>query len=154
MILHKTIASVFGVGFIKGGGTIAAIIYCIVWWLLPVSLLNNWWQAVIVLAITVVGTLSSCEVDKVWGKDSSRVVIDEVAGMSIALLFAPHQMLYLAAGLVAFRFFDIVKPLGVRKMEKLPTGIGVMADDILAGIYAFVFVKIVMLVHLYLLMKK
>ena len=54
----------------------------------------------------------------------------------------PGEWLYIIASLVLFRFFDIVKPLGVRKMENLPGGIGVMADDILAGIYSLVIILI------------
>jgi phosphatidylglycerophosphatase A len=145
MVLHKIIASVFGIGYIgKGGGTIAAIFYCIIWWLLPAALLHTWWQAVIVLLITAVGLVSSSAVDAVWGKDSSKVVIDEVAGMAITLLYIPHSVYYLAGGLLAFRFFDIAKPFGIRKMEALPKGWGVMADDVLAGLYAFLVIRLAM----------
>jgi phosphatidylglycerophosphatase A len=76
--------------------------------------------------------------DGVWGKDSSKVVIDEVAGMLITLLFIPVTVNNLMVGLLLFRFFDIAKPLGIRKMEDLPKGWGVMADDVLAGIYAHI----------------
>ncbi len=140
------IASVFGIGYIrKGGGTAAAIFYCIIWWLFPAALLNSWWQAVIVLIIITIGTWSSNKVDPLWGKDSSKVVIDEIAGMAIALLYIPHTIFYLAAGLVAFRFFDIAKPLGIRQMEKLPKGLGVMADDVLAGAYSLLLIKLIIL---------
>jgi phosphatidylglycerophosphatase A len=79
-------------------------------------------------------------VDSLWGKDSSKVVIDEMAGMAIALLMVPRDFSYVLISLIAFRFFDIVKPLGVRKLEILPKGWGVMADDVLAGFYALLFV--------------
>jgi phosphatidylglycerophosphatase A len=81
-------------------------------------------------------------VEVIWGKDSSKVVIDEVAGMAITLLLVPQNITYVLIGLIAFRFFDIVKPLGVRRLEQLPKGWGVMADDLLAGFYALAFVHL------------
>jgi phosphatidylglycerophosphatase A len=66
-----------------------------------------------------------------------------VAGMMITLLFLPMTLKYVLAGLVLFRFFDIAKPLFIRKMELLPKGWGVMADDVLAGIYAHVLLAII-----------
>jgi len=135
--IHALIASVLGIGYVgKGGGTIAAVVFCIIWFLLPAGYDQNNWQILITLLIVIIGTWSSCAVDPMWGKDSSKVVIDEIAGMAIALLFVPHKIVFVISSLIAFRFFDIVKPLGVKKLEALPTGWGVMADDILAGLYA------------------
>jgi phosphatidylglycerophosphatase A len=141
--LHKQIASVLGIGYIKGGGTFAAIAYCIIWFLLPAGFSNSYWQVAVTFLIILLGTWSANQVEKDWGKDSSRVVMDEVAGMAITLLYAPHTLLCLIIGLVLFRLFDIVKPFGIRRMEKLPGGVGVMADDILSGIYALIVLRIV-----------
>jgi len=135
--IHVLIASVLGIGYVgKGGGTAAAVVFCIIWFLLPAGYYRGNWQVLITVLIIIIGIWSSCEVDPIWGKDNSKVVIDEVAGMAIALLFVPHQILFVMISLIAFRFFDIVKPLGIKKLEALPTGWGVMADDILAGFYA------------------
>ncbi len=137
MIFHKLIATFFGIGYIrKGAGTVAAIAICIIWILIPASEIKNHWQVFITVAVTALGTWSGNVVDKIWGKDSNRVVIDEVAGMMITLLLMPVTIAYVAAGLVLFRFFDILKPMFIRRMESLPKGWGVMADDVLAGIYA------------------
>ena len=74
-----------------------------------------------------------------WGEDPSRVVVDEMVGVWIALLAAPSGNVWYALGAFAlFRLFDIFKPLGIRRMESFPGGFGVMMDDILAGIYSFV----------------
>jgi phosphatidylglycerophosphatase A len=147
MKVNQLLSSVFGIGYIgKGGGTIAAIGYCTIWWLLPPSFTEGNLQIWITLVIIFLGTFSAGKVDKIWGKDSSKVVIDEVAGMAISLLFVPQHPGYLATGLVAFRFFDIVKPLGIRKAEALPRGWGVMADDVLAGIYALAVVQTAVLI--------
>ena len=61
-----------------------------------------------------------------------------MVGVWIALLAAPSGNIWYALGLCPFRLFDIFKPLGIRRMESFPGGIGVMMDDILAGIYSFV----------------
>ncbi len=146
MRLHKIIASVAGVGNIKGGGTIAAVIYCIVWLCLPAGLITSAWQVIITATIILVGIWSSNVVEADWGKDSSKVVIDEVAGMAVSLLFVPQEIIFLLSGLILFRFFDIVKPLGVRSMEKFPGGWGVMADDLLAGFYSWTVLQLLVFV--------
>lgn len=143
--IPKIVASVFGVGFIgRGGGTVAAILYCVVWYFLPASFSSSVVQFFVIALLIMAGTWSGNIVDASWGKDSSKVVIDEVAGMAIALLYIPHQLSYLLLSLAAFRFYDILKPLGIRKAEKLPKGWGVMADDILAGLYALLSVFLFM----------
>jgi len=135
--IHALIASALGIGYLgKGGGTIASVVFCIIWFLLPAGYNQSNWQVLITLVIVIIGTWSSCAVDSVWGNDSSKVVIDEIAGMAIALLFVPHHVIFVIISLIAFRFFDIVKPLGIKKLEALPSGWGVMADDLLVGLYA------------------
>jgi len=141
MKIHIAIASVFGIGFMRGGGTVAAIIYCICWILLPPGFVLSYWQLFSTLLICVIGTHSSNEVDAIWGKDSSRVVIDEVAGMAVALLYVPHNIKFLLAALFLFRLFDILKPFGIRKLESFPKGWGVMADDVAAGLYSLLILQ-------------
>ncbi|MCK9401991.1 MAG: phosphatidylglycerophosphatase A [Chitinophagaceae bacterium] len=133
--LHKTIASCLGIGYSKGGGTIAALLVCGVWWMVRA---NGHFQLIMPAVTTlliVVGIWSANKVEAVWGIDSSRVVIDEAAGMCISLLFIPVTLSNVLVGLILFRFFDIAKPLFIRKAESLPGGWGVMADDVLAGFY-------------------
>ena len=138
MNINKIIASIFGIGFLKGGGTYAAIVTCgfiYLLWQNP-ALQNPWYLFVITVVITLLGIYVSNKVEPDWGEDSSRVVIDEVAGMLITMVFIPANIYFLLAGLVLFRFFDILKPLGIRKMEDLGGGAGVMMDDVLAGVYS------------------
>lgn len=144
MMFYKMIATCGGIGKIKGGGTIAAVLYTILWWLIRPSVYNMPVQVVVFLVLMTLGVFVSNKLEAVWGKDSNKIVIDEVAGMSCSLLFVPHQWQYALLGLAAFRFFDIVKPLFISKMEKLPGGWGVMADDVLAGIYANALLQLVM----------
>jgi phosphatidylglycerophosphatase A len=147
MNLNKVIASWLGVGYIKGGGTVAAIITCL---LLMWAQSAHWFEQLWVLplatlVVTLIGIYTGNEVEADWGKDSSRVVIDEVAGQMVTLLLVPLTNLNLLIGLILFRFFDIVKPLGIRKMEKLPAGTGVMMDDVLAGVYANIVLQLLIL---------
>ena len=136
--MFKLIATVLGIGYVKGGGTIAAVACCLALYLSLASgaTVHPWPAALLTLGLLAIGTLAAQRVEVFWGKDSYRVVIDEVAGMWLTMLFVPITVTSLLAGLVLFRFFDIVKPLYIRRMEQLPGGVGVMMDDVLAGIYA------------------
>lgn len=77
-----------------------------------------------------------------WGHDPSRIVADEMVGLWIAMLWVPFSWFNLALAFGLFRLFDIWKPLGIRQMEKLPGGWGVMMDDVLAGIYSLAVVHL------------
>jgi len=135
-ILHRLFSSVLGIGYIKGGGTIAAAVCCVCWYLAwhgayPPLLLS----IIITVVVTLAGVWSSSVMERFWGKDPSKVVIDEVSGMCVSLLWLPVNVKYLLAAFILFRFFDIVKPLFIRKTESFPGGWGIMLDDVLAGIY-------------------
>lgn len=133
----KLFASVLGIGYVKGGGTVAAVVCCLALYLARASdpTRRPWPAALLTLGLLALGTLAAQGVEPAWGKDSSRVVIDEVAGMWVGMLLIPVTGPNLLVGLVLFRFFDIAKPLFIRDMERLPGGVGVMMDDVLAGLY-------------------
>jgi phosphatidylglycerophosphatase A len=145
MKLNKCIASFFGIGLIgKGGGTIAACVTCLLIYF--ATYLEAGTDVVLLIAFLVTlisGVYSASVVERSWGKDSKQVVIDEVMGMITSLLFLPINYFSLGIGLCLFRFFDIVKPFGIRHLEKLKGGWGVMADDLLAGIYANLGVRLI-----------
>ena len=93
----------------------------------------------VILLVALAGTWAATRAEKLLGKkDPGAVVVDEVAGQLITFLFVP----WLAgpwtvfAGFLAFRVFDIWKPYPVRRLEGLGGGLGIMADDMLAGFYA------------------
>lgn len=136
--MYKQLASVLGIGYVKGGGTVAAVVTCLALYLARTSepTLLPWPASLLTVGLLALGTLAAQRVEPHWGKDSSRVVIDEVAGMWVTMLLVPITGTSLLVGLVLFRFFDIVKPLFIRNLEQLPGGAGVMMDDVLAGIYA------------------
>jgi phosphatidylglycerophosphatase A len=149
MMLFKVIATCGGIGYIKGGGTIAALLYTILWLLIRPSISNMPAQVVVFLLLMVVGVFISNRLERIWGKDSNKIVIDEVAGMCCTLLFIPHQWQYALAGLLLFRFFDIVKPLFISSAEKLPGGWGVMADDAVAGICANLLLQLIVVTKVF-----
>jgi len=133
---YKLIATGLGVGYIgKGAGTIAAVLYCIVYYWSTNQLYQGFQAIAFIILLIILGVWCSNKLEFTWGKDNGKIVIDEIAGMQISLLFIPPTLLNISIAFVLFRFFDIVKPLYIKNMEKLPKGWGVMFDDILAGIY-------------------
>jgi phosphatidylglycerophosphatase A len=144
MLAAKLVATCLGIGYIrKGGGTVAAMVFCLFWlWIAPQQ---YFWGLIAALVFMAAGIWASNLVEENWGKDSNRVVIDEVLGMQVSLLFVPVDWRYVLIGLLLFRFFDIVKPLLIRRAEKLPAGWGVMADDLLAGIYSNIILQLIIL---------
>jgi phosphatidylglycerophosphatase A len=89
------------------------------------------------VAISALGVWSSGRAEQIFArKDDGRITIDEVAGQWLALVALPARLEVLLTGLVLFRIFDIWKPPPVRQCERLGGGLGVMADDLVAGLYA------------------
>jgi phosphatidylglycerophosphatase A len=138
MVFHKITSTSLGIGYIgRGAGTAAAVATCLVWYAFGSTGINNYIPALIItLIILALGIWSGNIVESIWGKDHNRVVIDEVAGMCITLLWVPVSPLNILLGLILFRIFDIAKPFYIKRLEHLPGGWGVMFDDVLAGIYA------------------
>ena len=135
-LFHIIIASGFGSGFSPfapgtAGALVAVIIWTVLFYVIPFNILLVVTSLLIVL-FTAAGIWSADKLESEWGKDPSKVVVDEMVGVWIALLAVPvGNVWYILFAFLLFRFFDIFKPLGIRKMEQLEGGIGVMADDIL-----------------------
>ena len=94
-------------------------------------------HVLLVILVTALGCIASSRAEKILNeKDSSHIVIDEFAGYALSVLLLPHTLSSLVASFLLFRFFDILKPLPIRWIERtVPGGYGVMADDLLAGVY-------------------
>ena len=141
-LFHIIIASGFGSGFSPfapgtAGALVAVIIWTVLFYVIPFNILLVVTSLLIVL-FTAAGIWSADKLESEWGKVPAKVVVDEMVGVWIALLAVPvGNVWYILFAFLLFRFFDIFKPLGIRKMEQLEGGIGVMADDILAGIYSY-----------------
>jgi phosphatidylglycerophosphatase A len=94
-------------------------------------------RLVFLLVVIVVGTWAAQDAERSLGeKDPGAIVIDEVAGMALSLLTLPLTPLVVLAGFLLFRVFDIVKPYPANALQRLRGGVGVMIDDLVAGLYA------------------
>ncbi|HYO63231.1 MAG TPA: phosphatidylglycerophosphatase A [Pyrinomonadaceae bacterium] len=104
------------------------------------------------MAVTVVGIWAATRTESLLGrKDPGVVVVDEVAGQLITFLFVPFHVggaWTLVTGFLAFRLFDIWKPYPIRRLESLESGLGIMADDVLAGAYAATLMSLLAAVYL------
>jgi phosphatidylglycerophosphatase A len=129
-------ATVFGVGYCPGApGTAGTGVGLALFWLLkPETSLH----LLLLATIVIVGTVACHYAEMYFGtKDSGQIVIDEVAGYAVSMLFLPMTPGYLIAGFLLFRIFDIFKPPPIRQVERaLSGGIGIMADDLAAGVCA------------------
>ena len=144
-LLPKLIATSCMVGFLPWmPGTWGALLAVVLW--LPLYL---WTPMAVCLcvtlsatvALTVAGTGASTVSEKYWGKDPVAACADETVGQWVSMLplcggpeVSPWWLI--AVSFVLFRAFDIIKPFGIRRLESLPGGYGMMADDIAAGILA------------------
>ena len=92
----------------------------------------------------MLGIYASTVAEKILNeKDSKKIIIDEFIGFYVSVLYLPKTLGFVIAAFLLFRFFDILKPLFISKLEKtLSNGLGVMADDILAGIYTNIILQI------------
>ncbi len=111
----------------------SAVIGLIGWFVPPPPLLLTLGLIVVGSAIAIV---VSGEAEKTLGHDAKPIVADEVVGQSLALLFVPHGIPAFTAAFLLFRLFDVWKPLGIRALQRLPGGLGVVADDFAAGLLA------------------
>lgn len=78
-------------------------------------------------------------------KDSGKIVIDEIAGFLVANYFAPAALLPVVCAFILFRFFDIIKVYPAGKLEMIPGGPGIVLDDLVAGLYTFFIVRLLLL---------
>lgn len=128
-------ATTFGTGFFPiAPGTVGSIFIIIIYYFLPPL---NWiTQTVLILVLFVIGVWASTKTEETYGHDASQINIDEVVGTLIAVWLIDKTWLTLLIGLVAFRVFDIAKPYPINKIQNLKAGWGVMMDDVLAGVFA------------------
>ena len=135
------IATFGGLGHLKPGpgtwGSVATVlIWAVISWFIP-DQSRTWATSAAALFVTLIGILAATRVVRATGvKDPQFVVIDEVAGQLVALIAVPLAWKTFLAGLILFRVFDILKPPPVRQLERLPEGIGIVVDDLGAGLYA------------------
>ena len=138
-----TVGTFFGAGLLRPGpgtyGSCAAVAlwYGVIHWTHPTSNAQLWGTLAAALVTTAIGIPAASIVAQESGReDPGHVVIDEVAGQLFALLCMPADWKHAMIGLLLFRAFDIIKPPPVRQLERLHGGLGIMLDDVAAGLLA------------------
>ncbi len=140
-VLLYLFATCAGTGFAPlAPATAASLAVALVWGLaapVPLAL-----QVALLVVVVVLGVPAATALEKLHGSDPRLVVCDEVAGMLVTYLAISSGWAGWLAGFFWFRLFDIVKPFPVRQLERLPGGWGIMADDLAAGVYAHVALRL------------
>ncbi|MCU0222665.1 MAG: phosphatidylglycerophosphatase A [Acidobacteria bacterium] len=135
--LETVLATWFGSGyspFASGtAGTLASVpLVLLLWWIGSTPL-----HAAAIAAIAALGLWAARGAESRWGrKDPGQVVIDETAGYLVATFLVPHTLSALVLSFFLFRAFDVVKPFPAGRSQSLPGAWGIMADDLIAGLYA------------------
>tara|TARA_A100001037_G_scaffold68349_1_gene60821 strand:+ start:5933 stop:6400 length:468 start_codon:yes stop_codon:yes gene_type:complete len=142
-------AFLFATGFytglwpLKGPATVASFVSVIIFFFLSNIFLNDIYLLLVIIVFIIVGTWSSDFTATENDKDPSKVVIDEWVGMWITLLFLPNSFAWFIVGFLVFRYLDIFKPFGIKKFERIPGGLGIMMDDIAAGIFGCIVLNLI-----------
>ena len=151
MKIYKLIASGLGTGYTPiAPGTAGSILGILVFYFFnfvlnklefqqPFILILNF---VVIIIVLLIGVFSIKIVHQRWQHDASQIVIDEIVGVWIAVFAFPFQWQYYLYGFILFRFFDIVKPLFIKKIDRLKSNWSVMLDDVLAGVHANIVLQI------------
>jgi phosphatidylglycerophosphatase A len=134
--VSTAIATALGSGYSPiAPGTAGSAVGLALFW--PLQWLAPWAQVTAIVVLFAVGVVAATRVARGLGvEDPGLVVVDEVVGMWVSLVFLPFTPVTALAGFVLFRIMDVFKPYPARQLESLPGGWGIMADDVMAGIYA------------------
>ena len=144
-LFSLAIASVFGIGYVPiAPGTFGSAAGLLLWMVLPASTAV---QAAAIVALFVLGSVTGSVVERHFGRtDPRQVIIDEVMGMLITLFLNPVGVKGALVGFLFFRATDVIKPYPANRLERLPGGVGVMADDAMAAIYANLGLRVTILI--------
>lgn len=131
--LKYILATGFGTGYSPyASGTAGSLAALLIFIFIPLS--DYIWLGIIILMF-IIGIWASETVERERGTDPAIVVIDEFVGQWIALLFLPQMVWIFVADFLVFRLLDIIKPFPAADLEELGGGLGIMLDDLIAGIY-------------------
>jgi phosphatidylglycerophosphatase A len=142
----RWLATGFGAGYSPfAPGTAGSVVGLLLFW--PMASLPWPYPAAACAVVSVTGALAATHVaDRVGLKDPGIVVVDEIVGMWVTLIDLPFGLLTAAAGFILFRAMDVLKPWPARDLERLPGGWGIVADDLAAGVYANLMLRVALLV--------
>ena len=142
--ISEWIATCFKIGYLPlAPGTWGSIFAVLLWWVFLKDL-NLYFFGLIIFLFFIIGIFSSdIMIDELGDNDPSYIIIDELVGQWLALLFLPEGLINIAISFILFRFFDIIKPWPIPLIEKLPKGLGVMSDDVAAGFITLFFIQVI-----------
>ena len=140
-LIPALIATGLGSGYSPfAPGTAGSVLGLLLWWPLVVTPL--WVQAGAIILVSIVGVFAATHMARVVGlKDPGIVVVDEVVGMWLSLFALPLTPWTAALGFLLFRALDVWKPFPARRLELLPEGWGIVADDLMVGLYANILLR-------------
>ncbi|NBC04603.1 MAG: phosphatidylglycerophosphatase A [Bacteroidetes bacterium] len=151
------IGTLFGIGFLPGApgtwGSLTILLFAYTAYIFG----GGWVLSALLVITTFLSLVTADAVSEIYGEDPSQFVMDECAGQILAMMALPlsgnlnTDLQYLTAVFLLFRFFDIVKPLGINRLQLLEGKIGILADDLLAGLYALICIKLSELIIFYLI---
>jgi phosphatidylglycerophosphatase A len=143
--MDKQIATFFGIGYTPiAPGTAGALAGGVLFYLI-IFILNKiglsfystqWIMTLLTVVVLLVSVKAIKNLNRVWQHDAQQIVIDEVVGVWIAMLFIPVSWLNYLIAFVLFRIFDITKPFLIKKIDRLKSSWSVLLDDVVAGLYA------------------
>ena len=130
-------ATGFGVGFSPiVPGTMGTLVAIPIYYFLSSTLFSPVYELTL-FAFFFFSSWIAGQAERYWGqKDDRRIVIDEIMGFLVTMLWIPKSPRFIVAGFILFRIFDILKPFPIRRMERVKSGLGVVLDDVLSGVYA------------------
>lgn len=140
--------NLFGTGFFSGyfpfaSGTFGSMVALLIFLF---DCFKEWYFLIIlILVFFIIGIFVSEKIENMVGHDPSIVVIDEFVGMWISLLFVTINIYTIILAFILFRFFDIIKPYPANYYNKKRGGMAIMIDDVIAGLYANIFLQIVII---------
>jgi len=144
--LHIAIVSAFGAGFARfAPGTWGTLVGSIILYLLWTAgaLTSPWTLVVMTIGVSLLGYYSIKQLPDSWIHDDQRIVIDEVVGLWATMIWIPINIKTLVLSFILFRLYDIFKPLGIRKFDDMTSDLGVIVDDLIAGVYANLTLRLV-----------
>ena len=143
------ITKLFASGMFSGyspvaSGTVGSIVgllfYCIPGFESPLVI------CIVIIMTFIIGIKLSGIMEKRYGHDPAEVTIDEIVGMWLSFFILPKKLIVILAAFIIFRFLDIIKPFPARRFDNMNGGLGIMMDDVVAGIYTNIIVRLLILI--------
>ena len=106
------------------------------------DLLSGWGWVAVLVAIFFIAVWDASAMEREWGKDPGRVVVDEWVGYLVTVAFLPNSFWVACLAFLLFRVLDITKPPPARQFERLPGGWGIVVDDVVAGVYGNLIMRV------------